>query len=698
MNHSKLKSYFFLIYIEKTKGKYFLRHFYADFMPGRFFLFLSVSPRFMAKKKSAPPLSASERFEDVLSRNLGRLFWISLVLTSLFALLLFDIRFSIAGDDSAYVERSYDFIHQFIFPGFRGPFYPIVLSPFVLIFGISAIPLKILSLLFILGFLWLFYRAYRNRIPAILVASVLLLLPVCSAIMYFASQTYSESLFMFLQALTLLVFFSFFCSEEEQATFRTLSRQHLMLALCVLAMALTRPIGYAAAIAVSVYFLAKTRWKDLLIFIAAFVLILVLFNGLKSVVFGISGSGMTGEVTSLLSKDYYHPELGREDIRGIITRLALNTNWYISSGLYSILGLRDLNKGDSPSTVLTAITLLILITATFFAVRKNRYLLFTGIYVLTTLLATFFVADAGWKQARLIVPIAPLVLLMILSFFYYSLSHPKISAFRTLLPVIVAVAFILMLKVSFAEVKTVRKVEDKYSGLNPDLVNYCKASEWASSNLPPGSLVACRKPSISFIYSKGMKFFGITRMIAYPEEKLFSEWKGRHLRYLVVSSSEFRDHIVSRELYFAFRNWITAFGMSTKNSSYTQRFLVLDLPDTVRRKVLQEMTAAGISYITDPNQLKSSLNSAGEPISVIYPDSLLNFFEEAKVTHVMTDNFRVSPDRKNEQMVTLVDWYLSLIEFKYAEIRTKVVQVGTENEEPATIYRLNYEARKIKLK
>ena len=37
-----------------------------------------------------------------------------------------------------------------------------------------------------------------------------------------------------------------------------------------------------------------------------------------------------------------------------------------------------------------------------------------------------------------------------------------------------------------------------------------------------------------------------------------------------------------------------------------------------------------------------------------------------------------------------VERYLGFIEFKYPDIKTKLIQIGDDSDEPASIYRLNY--------
>src|ERR1700722_5632088 len=85
------------------------------------------------------------------------------ICSGLFSILLFQARMDIGGDDSGYLERAYDFIHKGIFPSYQGPLYPIVLSIFMIPFGINIIILKILSLLFNIVGLYFFYRAFKGR-------------------------------------------------------------------------------------------------------------------------------------------------------------------------------------------------------------------------------------------------------------------------------------------------------------------------------------------------------------------------------------------------------------------------------------------------------------------------------------------------------------------------------------------------------
>ena len=360
-----------------------------------------------------------EKSEIYLSRNLNIVLWASILITLVCSVLLFDIRFSLAGDDSAYVVRAYDFIHHFIFPGFQGPIYPIVLSPFVAIFGIRAIPLKALSLLFILGFIYVFFRAFRNHIPALLLTFLLALMSVNSFILYYACQTFSEAFFMLLQGLAFCVFFAFFIDYKGPKSLKIQLKEHLLLALCLLGLQLTRSIGFAAIPAIAVYFILKRQWKNLLFCILSFTFILVLYLGFKLIIWGSSGISSVNQSRPswlrIITTRRLEPK-----IFGFLQRLLINCNFYLSQAFYAILGVRSIGNTVDMDSLLTGFTVLLTLFALFTVYRKNDYLFFTGIYAFITLLITFLIAHTAWKQSRFIIPYFPLLLMLVRDYFIIS--------------------------------------------------------------------------------------------------------------------------------------------------------------------------------------------------------------------------------------------------------------------------------------
>ena len=633
-------------------------------------------------------LPFSERIDKFLDHNLKKIFWVSFGLTLLSGLLLFDIRISTSGDDSAYIIRAADFIHHFILPGFQGPLYPVILSPFVGLFGIRVVLLKFISLLFMLGFTVFTFKAFKGRIPALLLTSLLFLFSVNSYILYYASQTYSEACFMLLQALTILVFFRFFIDKEEEAHFAGRIKKHLILAVCVAGLALTRSIGLAAVLAIAVFFLFEGQWKNLVGFILSFSLVIFLFETFKFLIWRSNDLNFTIQLQNLMSKDYYNPSLGKESLLGFVHRFADNSNQYLSNNLYSIIGLRGSDDSLGVHPVLTVLTYLMLLSSLIIAFRKNKYLFFTGVYTLAFLVSTFFIVQTYWGQSRLIIPYIPLILLMILSLFYFVLQLKQLSSFHWIMPALVIVLFILAIKGTIPNVVDARKVTNRYNGLTPDWKNYCRISEWAGDHLPEDAIIACRKPSISFIYSHGKRFYGIMHIPSCPGDSILLNWKQKHLNYYLISASSIGNNPVSKELYNDFKRSIVGFGVENNGDTHMMKFYIMDFPDSIRTRTLDELYRSKIPVISDPGSLKLLLDQPGSGISIICPDSLIRMLLKAKVTHVLMAHLA---------NYLTVERFMSYIEFRYPEIGTKIMQVGSNDEEAASIYKLNYEKYGLRL-
>jgi hypothetical protein len=639
------------------------------------------------QKKLNSHLKVSEKIGKLLDNNQDKIFWISFGLTLLSGFLLFDVRVTISGDDSSYIVRAADFIQHFTFPSFQGPLYPIVLSPFVGIFGIRVVFLKLISLFLILGFTWFIYQAFKNRIPSLLLTSMLFLVSVNSYLLYYASQTYSEALFMFLQALTFFVFFNWFVDVKKEKKAIQI-RRHIVLALCVLSLVLTRSIGVAAVFAIAGYFLFKGQWKNLLCFIISFVLVVLILETIKYFVWKTTDLNFTIQIQSLMDKDYYNPAMGRENFTGLLQRFASNSNHYISNYLYTILGLQNPDNSFAGYPAVTILTYIILLASVIFTFKKNNYLFFTSIYTIVFLFFTFLIANTYWGQYRFIIPYIPMILLILLASFYFVLNLKPLTGFKGLLSVLVVILFILSVNTSIPVMVAARQVGNKYSGLTPAWNHYCKISEWASVNLPKDALVACRKPSISFIYAKGKRFYGIMRIPARKGDSFVKNWQQKHLPYYLVAASSFQNHPVSNELYFTIKKSTVGIGYTNEELGiHNVKFCIMDFPDSIRTRTLEELSKSKIDVISNIEAQKFILNDTVSKISIVFPDSLLQMLVKAKVIYVLTANLHG---------YQTVEQFIGNIEFKYPKIRTKIMQIGEDNDDPAFIYKLNYDSYDLK--
>jgi hypothetical protein len=664
---------------------------------------MAKKPEIQKKSKAIPQNQKNESkitptrdllgiMDFYLDSRLSWLIWVILGITFLLSLLLFDSRVSLSGDDSSYIIRASELIHSFKYPGFQGPLYPVVLSFFVAIFGISLVPLKMVSLFSILGFMYLFFVSFKSRIPSSLLVITLLAISVNSFILYYASQTYNEAFYLLVQMVLVLVFFRFFIDNEQSKSLNQDIKRHLILAVSLLALVLTKNAGYSAVFAVVGYFIVRGQWKNLLYSIAAFGVLMIAFQGIKYLFWHESGLQFSTQGSGLMNKDYYNPQAGKEDLAGFITRVIENSKLYLSKHFISIIGLRKIAPEMKVSLFTTLIIYLMAIGSLIVTFRKNKYLFFSGLLTGSFLLVSFIILQVKWDQSRLIIPAVPFLILILFSVIYYISSTKQYKILQVLVPVLAILILLQSLAVSAVAIKANREVSGRYGGLTPDWKNYLKASEWAATNLPENAIVACRKPSISFVYGNGRNFYGIMQLPAYNMDVFYKNWAKEEQNYMLFNYADFAGKQLTQDLYNDLKS-----NMQAMLFVGDTVFLVEKLPATQVSSFSDKAKAAGFQYISSINTFKTDY-VLGKELKLYYPDSLLNQLQNAGVTHILTANLRRNSTRKDGMIINTVERYMAFIQEKYPQIYTKVSQVGEDENEPATIFKIDYEKYGLSLK
>jgi len=512
-------------------------------------------------RKGKQDRSFFDRLNQFFQQHQNKVLVASLLLTALFSFLLFNFNVSLMGDDGAYIKRAYRLLNYGDFPSFQGPFYPFVLSFFIWIFGLKVTLLKALSGIFILGHLWFFYKAFKDRIPALLYIFAIVVIATNAYMVSHSSWTFSEALFMFLQA-ALFYYLLRYIWEVDFTSYRDRITRFLVLGLILILLAKTRSIGYGAVAALVIFFALTRNWKNIGYTLGSFGLFYLLFKGLKGLFFGVTSTHQFGaQLNRLLQVDPYNPSKGQEDFMGFIERFWGNSELYLSRHLYKFLGLRP--EVIQPSTILAIVTYLLFALALFYAFRKNRYLLFTGIYIAVMSGITFIILQTRWDQERLILVFFPLIVPFLMSGIYYFAQDRKIPLVRVAVPVLMVVLVFSNLGRTFQKVEehqdtfTHHLRGDDLYGLTPDWVNYVKMCRYAAENLPDSVMIACRKPNIAFIKAK-REFHGIYRVNTEDPDKLLEDLKANNVRYVIMASlrkypskkTKYTINTVKRYLYY----------------------------------------------------------------------------------------------------------------------------------------------------
>ncbi|MDR2234348.1 MAG: hypothetical protein LBE56_14645, partial [Tannerella sp.] len=487
-------------------------------------------PKLSAKRNEQSPTADSKRMfqrvNDFFERYQSVFLIVSLIAGVLLSIMLFDVKVSLSGDDSDYILSADAFWHHFTFPGFRGPLYPIVLSPFIGIFGINLIVLKSLSAIFLLLSILLLYKSFKGIIPAAVLMPGIFLVCICTFVFYYASQTYSEPLFMLIQSAFVFYFSKYFLRPADiSVNLKTDWHKYLILGVLALCMGLTRSIGYSVIGVVILFFALQRRWKDMAYTLAASVLVFFVFQLFKMVVWPDAGSAY--DIRNYLAKDYYNP-IEPETIKGFWIRLIDNSDIYLSKFLCQMLGvIKETPSNIAHTNPINAVLIYILFAVSFIIIfKRSKTLLFIGIYVGVMNFFSFILLQTNWGQDRLIVIYYPFILVFLLGGVYYLFNIRVLQKFIIVYLLIIAILVGGNLIVTTNRIKGNIPVlqenilGNQLYGLTPDWQNFIKASRWAADNLDKNAVIVSRKPSISMIYTGGREFAWAPTDITVPYDSL----------------------------------------------------------------------------------------------------------------------------------------------------------------------------------
>jgi hypothetical protein len=621
-----------------------------------------------------------ERLNLYLERRHRTALWIILAAAALFSVLLFDAKINMMGDDSEYIMYGYNFANEFTFPGFRGPLYPVLLSPFIALFGINIVLLKILSTVMVVGSIFFMYKAFYRRVPALILFSCLALLSVNSFLLFYSSAVLSEPLFLFLQSLLIFFFCRYFVDSAEDVPAWKQAMQFFIVAVLVLCLTLTRTVGYAAIGVIAVYFLFFKQWKKALLSIAVNAAVFGLFGLLKKLLWPSSGSAYN--LSAFFTKDMYNPDKGMEDAGGLIVRLFENIMNYLSRYVYQFFGLRA--DAGSSSIFITAVIVFAFLLGGYMAYRKNKPLFFAALHTLGFCLANFIILHATWIQERFIIVYYPLILLVILVGIYYLLQSRKNLHFLYI--AIIAVFFAGSFK------QTLSKTGDNFTalkmylsgnilyGLSPDWQNYIQASKLAAKETPASVKIAVRKPGTSTIYAN-RPFHGIFHVPSVPKDTLYT-WKpatGKTVFIMDLASKEMPD----MPEYLTF----VADGKTQINGVESQIAGIFEINSNDSTIVRTIADSLGVAYTQDYGRYRDDFLKNSD--NLLYsPESMLNSLKNANVRYMILASLRINPASNTGYIINTLHRYLHIMQLKYPDIAVQKFSVGKD--EPATVIELKY--------
>ncbi len=472
--------------------------------------------RSQAKKESR---DLFESIESILSKNAVGFLVITLSLASLFGVLLFDVKISEGNDDALYIEGGYNYATNFTnyFFTANAPMYPMFLGLLISIFGINLILFKVISLLFFVGHIYFLFKAFSGKVPNLLLWAILLLVSVNSYFLYYASQTYTESMFVFLQALFIYQISKVIDIKPGESWKPERVKPFLLLGLFAFLITWCKSVALAGVMALAFLFLVHGNWKKLVWFLSSFALFKGGYEMIKAVMWGEMAK--SGQADTLFLKDPYNAAKGKETLSGFVTRFFSNMDLYVSKRMFQILGFKDPENIDT-SAFISWLVFGLMVLALYFIIKNRKKLLeFITYHTLAVCAITFIVLQTRWDQPRLVMIVVPFIVMVSLYGLYSIFKKTGwVGQFSYLIfiSMIVVSSFLVTTKKSASNFPVLKKNlgGDVFHGYTNDWQNYLKMSRWCSENLPEGSYVAARKAPMSFVYGNGMKFFPVYNVIA----------------------------------------------------------------------------------------------------------------------------------------------------------------------------------------
>ncbi|MDD5569766.1 MAG: hypothetical protein PHD97_01265 [Bacteroidales bacterium] len=636
------------------------------------------------KIKTDVSLDFLAKADKYFTRNSKIFFWISIISAIFFGALLFNVKIDEGGDDSGYIMAAKDFIDGKQFPTWHGSLYPIFLGLPMLLFGVNVVTFKIISFFLIIGNLVLLFYTFKNRIPSTILVFTVVLTAINCHILFHASSTYSEAFFMLMQTLTVYFFFKLLeKSNENPNNIKKHWKTWLTFGLFMFLLSIARNVGIGFIIAVLLYFLVNKQYMQMVYSFVSFLIFQIPYTIYKNLFWKFSETGYEGQFGEMFWKDPYNRAIGKEDLSGFIERFFRNCDHYLSKNFLKIIGLKPL-ESTTMSKFSTILFCLLFIASVYFVFKKNKYLLFISIYLIVSIFATFISQQVLWDQPRLILIYVPLIVLLI-SVGIYELSKKYNLKYLQYFLVIFLSMLILL---EFAQTKNKIKSNipvlrenikgDKFYGFSTDWKHYLQMSEWVSKNIPENPVIACRKPSMSFIYGKGRKFFGIAKFPVEEPTSVVRNLKKQNVVYTITDYSQWKEK--DSILYEKFAPFLKVL-INNKN---TRGYGIYDFgTDTT---LYSDLKKNNIDFSFDIDGFLDALSKSNAQVRAIIPDSLYNYLKKNNVKYLMDLSLtKINGDQKYTSITSIQQFILG-ITAKYPGSFKVVNQIGEYDDSPSRLY------------
>ncbi len=454
-------------------------------------------------------------------------FLILFIMFLLLAILAYDPKPALGGDNIHYLLLARSLIS---FKGYKNlwhpketlhtqyPFgFPLLIIPFLLIFGEESLFLNFLPLLFFIGSFFLAKKIFQKSRWRFLLIALFFFSPL---VIENSHVLLSEPPFIFFSLLT----FYLIQNYEKRKDFKFF----ILSVFSALFTFFIRTIGIGLLLAIFLYLFIKKNYKFLIIALAIFFLTFISWEIRNRKV-----AEKSSYLQQFLQKDPYQPELGNINFSGYLSRVLKNFYLYNFIVVPKIFYLNEFPP-ILWQIFIGTLTILLIIFAFLVFIKEKEPLKILIFYYFIFFSLIIFSWPEVWSSERFLFPFFIFFLYFILIGGEKFFIKYKLSFLAYLLLFFVFLFYLVrniqMIKENFPN--TIRNFAgDRYAGYPIDWQNYFKALEWLRDNSEEKAIVISRKPEFTYFISKRKSL--LYKFSSNPEEvlKKMLEDKGDYLLY-----------------------------------------------------------------------------------------------------------------------------------------------------------------------
>ena len=420
------------------------------------------------------------------------------------------------------------------------PGYPVIISAIISVFGDSATPVKVANGLFLfltLIALYFLVKKITTRTSTAIIVIVLIILN--SHLLRYSTIIMTEIPYLFFSTIALLALIKI---DYNKPFWQDI---YLYSAICLLTISFyIRPSGIALVSGILFFLFLTRRWKHALVIAIMFIMLALPWQLRNQKI------GGSNYIKQLSMVNPYRPELGTAGVGDYFNRFGNNVTRYLAKEIpAATFPITKPNYRQSATLAQWLYGLTIMIIIIFGVLNLKKYKLLILSYLAGTLTLLLLWPDV-WVGIRFLLPTVPFLIIGFvngLQELFSRISPLSANKYVVWLPILIS--FLL-----FPEVIKLRR--NAKTAMKPEWSNYYSLAKWAQENLAANTVIACRKPTMFYLYSNS---FTVNYKYTTDAQELINDLHNKQVDYVVMEQLGYSS--TSRYLYPVIQNFPESFEL-----------------------------------------------------------------------------------------------------------------------------------------